>query len=120
MYFPWETKKHFELTKKLMFKLDTDFIELSIVTPFAGTPLFSMMFEDDYKHVFGKDSFKYIYETDKNISLEELIKYRKQVILEYHLRLSYILKKLFCSKITPELLFSYIKYGIRMIKNNIF
>ncbi len=118
--FPWETKKHFELTKKLMFKLDTDFIELSIVTPFAGTPLFSMMFEDDYKHVFGKDSFKYIYETDKNISLEELIKYRKQVILEYHLRLSYILKKLFCSKITPELLFSYIKYGIRMIKNNIF
>ncbi len=118
--FPWETRKHFELTKKLMFKLDTDFIELSAVTPFFGTPLFSMMFSDDCKHVLGKDSFKYIYDTDKNISLKELIKFRKNAVLQYHLRPSFILKKIFSSKNTPHLLFNYIKYGFRMIKNSIF
>lgn len=117
--FPWETKKHLDCTKKLIFKLDTDFIEVSIVTPFRGTRLYSMLEKDKTNAVLGKDSFKYVISTDKSISTEELVKYRKDLILKYHLRIKYILKKLSDEKLTLELLFNYIKYGIRLIKNHL-
>lgn len=111
--FPWENKEHLIQTKKLMFELDTDFIELSVATPFKGTSLYSMLGKD----VLGKDSFKNIASGTEFLTKEELEKFRKNVILEYHLRPKYILKKLFNKDLTPDLFFNYIKYGLRLLKN---
>ncbi len=117
--FPWETKEHIEQTKKLIFELDTDFIELSIATPFKGSELYSMVFDNlnGGEKILGKDSFKYSTMGTKFIKQDELEKYRKDIILKYHLRASYIFKKIFNKNITLSLFFNYIKYGFRLIKN---
>ncbi len=117
--FPWETKEHLEQTKKLMFELDTDFIELSIATPFKGSELYSMLYDklDNGQNVLGKDSFKYSTIGTEYLSQEELETFRKNTIIKYHLRPKYILKKLFSKDLTPVLFCNYVKYGFRMIKN---
>ena len=117
--FPWETKEYIEATKKLMFYLNTDFIELSIATPFKGSELYKMEYEDidNGKNVLGKDSFKYSTTGTKFLSAEYLEKTRKDIIFKYHTRPSYIIKKVFNRNITPEILFNYFKYGLRMLKN---
>ncbi len=102
--FDWETEKHLEDTKKLIFDLDTDFIEISIVTPFQGTSIYK-----DSK-VVGKDAFGCTVNNKLN-------NYRKKILLEYHLRPSYILKKLKDKNLKPQILINYIKYGLRLIKN---
>ena len=117
--FPWETKDHLQQTKKLMFELDTDFIELSIATPFKGSELYSMLYEklDKGEKVLGKDSFKHSTIGTTYISMEDLVKFRKDTILQYHLRLSFIFKKIFNKNLTFEVFLNYIKYGFRMLKN---
>ena len=119
--FPWETKEHLKMTEKLMFKLNTDFIELSVATPFKGSQLYSMLFNelDGGKKVLGKDSFKYMTLGTKYLTKKDLDDFRRKVLLKYHLRPSYILKKIFNKNLTPALLFNYITYGFRLIKNNI-
>lgn len=119
--FPWETKKHLKETEKLIFKLNTDFIELSIATPFKGSELYNMVYSDidNGKNVLGKDSFKYSTMGTKYLSKEELESFRKKVILKYHLRPSFIIKKLLSKKLTFEVLCNYIKYGLRLLKNNL-
>lgn len=117
--FPWETREHLEQTKKLIFELDTDFIELSLATPFKGSGLYSMLCEKKLHgdNVLGKDSFKYLTSGTDYISADELKKFRKDVLLKYHIRPSYILKKLSDKNITFDLFINYIKYGIRLLRN---
>jgi len=117
--FPWETKEHLEQTKKLMFELDTDFIELSIATPFKGSELYSMIFQDEKQGglVLGKDSFKYSTIGTKFLKQEELEKFRKDVILKYHLRPAFIFKKIFNKNLTLPVFLNYIKYGLRLLYN---
>ena len=117
--FPWETKEHIEDTRKLIFDLDTDFIELSIATPFKGSELYKMVYHDidEGKSVLGKDSFKYSTIGTKFVSQEYLEKTRKDILLKYHTRPSFIIKKLFNKKLTFAVLCNYFKYGIRMLKN---
>lgn len=117
--FPWENRKHLEMTKKLIFELDTDFIELSIATPFKGSELYSMLYEklENGKKVLGKDSFKYSTIGTDFLSIDDLQKFRKDVLMKYHLRPSYIFKKIFNKDLTLSLFFNYIKYGFRLIKN---
>ena len=117
--FPWEDKEHLMQTRKLIFELDTDFIELSIATPFKGSELYSMLYEklENGEKVLGKDSFKYSTFGTDFLSVEELQAFRKDVLFKYHLRLSYILKKLFNKNITPQLFCNYVKYGFRLLKN---
>ncbi|MBQ9245576.1 radical SAM protein [bacterium] len=119
--FPWETEEHINATKDLLFKLDTDFIELSIATPFKGSELYKMVYHeiDDGKSVLGKDSFKYSTIGTKYLSQEYLEKTRKKIILEYHTRPSFIIKKLFNKKLTFSVLCNYFKYGMRIIKNSL-
>ena len=117
--FPWENKENLEQTKKLIFELNTDFIELSIATPFKGSELYSMLYEclEKGEKVLGKDSFKYSTLGTDYLTMEELQKFRKDVILKYHLRPKYILKKLLNKDLTISLFCNYIKYGFRLLKN---
>ncbi len=120
--FPWETKEHLEDTKKLMFRLDTDFVELSVATPFKGSKLYEMIYghNEDGERVLGKDSFKYTTSGTKYLSAEYLRKFRKNTLLLYHLRPGFIIKKLISKDLTFGILCNYIKYGFKMIKNTIF
>ena len=115
--FPWETKQHLEETKKLMFELDADFIELSIAVPFKGSRLYEMT--GSTSDVLGKDSFKNTAAVSKYLTKKELETFRKRVLIEYHLRPEYILNKLFDKTLTPALFFNYVKYGLRLLKNNL-
>lgn len=117
--FPWETKEHLEETRKLIFEANTDFIELSVATPFKGSELYSMLYEklQNGEKVLGKDSFKYSTTGTEFLSVEELRNFRKDVLIKYHLRLSYIFKKIFNRNITPTLFANYVKYGFRLLKN---
>ena len=117
--FPWENKENLEQTKKLIFELNTDFIELSIATPFKGSELYSMLYErlEKGEKVLGKDSFKYLTLGTDYLTIEELQNFRKDVILKYHLRPKYILKKLLNKDLTLSLFCNYIKYGFRLLKN---
>lgn len=98
----------------MLFVLDTDFIELSIATPFKGSELYYMLLDKTHKgkDVLGKDFFKYSTIGTENLTLKELTQFRKSVLLKYHLRLSFIFKKL-----TFDVLKNYIKYGFRLIFN---
>lgn len=117
--FPWEKFEHLKETEKLIFELDTDFMELSVVTPFKGSELYSVIsshFGENFQ-ILGKDSFKNLTTGTEFLSKDDLIKFRKRVILKYHLRPSFLIKKLFSKDITFSLLKNYILYGIRLLKN---
>ena len=112
--FPFEKQEDLDKTKKMIFDLDTDFIELSILIPFYGTELYSMINPNE---ILGKDSFKNAVSCSKEFSLEELQSFRKNIILKYHLRLKYILKKIFNKNISLSLFKNYVLYGFRLLKN---
>jgi wyosine [tRNA(Phe)-imidazoG37] synthetase (radical SAM superfamily) len=113
--FPFENEKHLKQTQKLIFDLNTDFIEISIVTPFYGSELYSMLNIND--EVFGKDSFKENISCSKILTIKQLQDYRKKIILKYHLRFKYILGRIFNKNTNFSLLKNYIVYGFRLIKN---
>ncbi len=118
--FPWESKKHLNETKKLIFKIDADYIELSIVTPFKGTEIYEYVTTKEglkKDAMLGKDSFKISTTGTEFLSIKQLRNFRKNVILKYHLRPSYIFKKLTDKNLTLKLLLNYTKYGLRLLKN---
>ena len=117
--FPWENKKDLLDTKKLIFDNDADFIELHIATPFYGTELYDIAKAEKLidESVLGRDYFNAPSIGTKYLSIEQLQKFRNDVILQYHLRPSYIIKKLFFALNNPTILFSYFYYGIKLIKN---
>lgn len=119
--FPWEDFSHFELTKKAMFKNDTDFIELHIATPFIGTEFYNMLKETGRisDEVYGKSHFDCTNSININLNPKDVEKFRQKTVLEYYLRPSYIFKKISKSLSKPKILFNYFKYGIRLLKNSI-
>ncbi len=119
--FPWETKQDIEQTKKAMFKNNTDFIELHIATPFAGTELYNMLYSQNKIHneIYGKNHFTCIDTFDTDLTPAYVEDFRRKAVLEYYLRPKYILSKVVNSIKTPKILMNYIKYGLRLVKNSI-
>ena len=112
--FEWENRNHLNLTRKLIFELNADFIEISVVVPFINSEIYNSKFDN---YILGKDSYKNILSSSSYISKEELEQFRKDVIFSYHFRFSYIMKKLFRKKISWDLFKNYVKYAIRILKN---
>ena len=109
-----------EETKRHIFDIDADYIEISIVVPFEGTPIYEEFTKGnsvDIK-VLGSDSYNHIYKNYSKISSEQLQKFRKQTLFKYYTRPKYIIKKLAKVKSFGVLL-NYFKYGLRMIKNTL-
>lgn len=117
--FPWENIEHLKDTKKLMFELDTEFVELHIALPFLGTPLHEIARKDELidQQVLGKDYFNAPTLGTKFLNIKELEDFRKKTLLEYHIRPSYIFKKLKDALGNPKVLVNYYTFGIRLIKN---
>lgn len=119
--FPWEKKENLRQTADLMFAIDADFIELHIATPFYGTGLYEMAKEEGLidESVLGKDYFNAPTIGTKYLSIEEVERFRKKVILKYHLRPSYILRKLWHAAFKPRILKNYFVFGLKLIKNTL-
>ena len=115
---PWEEHVHLADTKKHIFEIDADFIEVHIAVPYYGTELFNQAKEANVldKTVIGKDYFNSPTLGTKFISMNEIVRFRKQILLSYHLRPSFILKKVFGAIGSPKILMNYVKFGFRLIK----
>lgn len=119
--FPIEDEEYLKKFKKHIFKINADYIEISIVIPFPNTPIYEEIIKQDSNipDVIGCDSYDKIYQKYCKLPPEKLLKFRKNILLNYYLRPSYIIKKI--SKIhSKEVFLNYFKYGMRLIKNLIF
>lgn len=117
--FPWETKQHIKDTEKLIFELNCDFLEIHMALPYYGSQFYELCKQERVleNSSIGTDYFHSSTKGTKYLSNKELLKIRKHIILKYHLRPSYILKKLKQSKLNIKILKNYFKFGIRLILN---
>ena len=117
--FPWETMADLKKTKDLIFKNNADFIEIHLAIPYYGTPLSQIALESGLikQDILGNDYFNSPCISTNSLSIEEIQKYRKNLLLSYYLRPSYIIKKCFSALKKPIVLKNYLIYGIRLIKN---
>ena len=118
--FPWETEEHILQTKKHIFEINADYIEIAIIVPFLNTPIYNGLKNGniDLPDVTGHDSFNNIYKNCGKIPAEKLLAFRKNTLLQYYTRPSYIIKKL--SEINSFPVFmNYVKYGFRVLKNSL-
>ena len=116
--FPWEDEKSLEATRRHIWNINADYIEISIVVPFTGTPIFEEYVKNKKQNIeiLGRDSYKNICKNFAKLSCEQLQSFRKQTLFQYYIRPQYIIKKLMSIK-SFGILFNYLKYGLRMIKN---
>ncbi|MBQ8969719.1 MAG: radical SAM protein [Lachnospiraceae bacterium] len=117
--FPWETKAHIMQTKKLIMKADPDFIEVTIALPFYGTPLYEVCKDNDLlaESVLGSDFFHSSMKGTKYLTVDELMKLRRDILLSFYLRPKYILKKMGETVTHPGIFVNYAKYGIKLVVN---
>ena len=117
--FPWETKEHILQTKKLIMKADPDFIEITIALPFYGTPLYETCKEHNLlaENVLGSDFFHSSMTGTMHLSLEEVMKLRRNILLSFYLRPKYIFKKMGECITKPGVFLNYCKYGIKLVVN---
>ena len=120
--FPWETKEDIKQTEKFIHKLNPDFIEIHIAMPYYGTELYQYCV--DYNTLsdlaWGNDYYAPNTIGTSSVSLDEVIKIKKQMQLRFHLRPIYILKT-FKQRITSFTEFkNYAHHAIKLIKKNLF
>ena len=117
--FPWENKEHIKATKKLIMKANPDFIEVKMALPFYGTELYDAAKEFNLlaESPLGSDFFHSAMKGTKYLSQEEVEKMRKNILLSFYLRPSYILKKMGECVKHPSVFVNYVKYGLKMVFN---
>lgn len=115
---PWDSDKTLSETREFIFKSGIDFIEISVAIPLENTVLYDMVAKkyspDKY---FGLDPYKKTTSVSENLTAEELSKFRKDILISYYSRPSYIWQKLFAEKLTFGLFCNYVKHGIKLLKN---
>jgi short-subunit dehydrogenase/radical SAM superfamily enzyme YgiQ (UPF0313 family) len=118
---PWETREHLEATRKHIFELDNDFLELHIAIPYYGTRLNEIAREEGLLPgtVLGKDYFNAPTVGTASLSMEEIEAFRKKTLLDFHLRPSYIGRKLLQAGGNPKILANYARFGLRLLKNTL-
>lgn len=117
--FPWEDKPHIMETKKLIMQASPDFIEITIALPFYGTPLYETCKENNLlaESVLGSDFFHSSMTGTMHLSVDELMKLRRNILLSFYLRPVYILKKMGQCVTHPSVFINYCKYGIKLVVN---
>ncbi len=117
--FPWETREHILQTKKLVMETNPDFIEVTIALPFYGTPMYETCRDNNLleKSVLGSDFFHSSTVGTMHLTLDEVMKLRKNILLSFYLRPSYILKKMSECVTQPGVFVQYVKYGLKLIIN---
>ena len=93
--FPWEKKSHIMDTKKMIYNLDCDFLEVHIALPYYGSEFYEICKNENVlnDNVIGTDYFHSSTKGTKYLSNKELLHFRKQILLGYHIRPKYIIRK---------------------------
>ena len=119
--FPWENDKHLQATKEFIFELDPDFLEIFIAYPYYGTRLYQLCLDDDLisQDVYGGDFFTTQQVRTKYLSNCELVRFRKKVLTKFYLRPRYLFRKFVRAATHPRIVFNYIKFGFRLIRNTV-
>lgn len=117
--FPWETKEDILKTKELVFQTNPDFIEVTIALPFYGTPMYETCKKEKLleKSVLGSDFFHSSTKGTMHLTLDEVMKLRKKILLGFYLRPAYICRKLRECILHPGIFVQYVKYGIKLVVN---
>ena len=120
--FPWETKADILQTKRMIEKIDPDFIEVHVAMPYYGTELYSIALEQG---VLTSDGFGYDYyepntKGTKTLSLEEVLELKKKILLSFYVRPQYICRKMGQAITQPKVLLNYCRYGLKLVKKNLF
>ncbi len=117
--FPWETKEDILLTKKLVLENDPDFIEVTIALPFYGTPMYETCKKEGLlaKSVLGSDFFHSSTKGTMHLTIDEVMKLRKDILLSFYLRPQYILRKMKECITQPSVFVQYVKYGLKLVVN---
>ena len=117
--FPWENKSHILETKKLIMQADPDFIEVTVALPFYGTPLYDTCKENDLlaESVLGSDFFHSSMKGTMYLTMDEVMKLRRNILLSFYLRPKYILRKMGECITKPGVFINYCKYGIKLVVN---
>lgn len=113
---PDETLHDIRMTEKLIFELMPDFIAVSIICPFPGTEIFSMMVKNKqlqepmdwsaFTFMNNKPAFKKL----NNISADQLISLQKKIIRKYYSSFSYIKNQILKIRSLGECLY-FLKLG---------
>jgi anaerobic magnesium-protoporphyrin IX monomethyl ester cyclase len=116
---PWEKTSNIEETKKHIYELDCEFLELHIAVPYFGTNLYAEINKENLLDdtPLGKDYFNKPTKGTKFLTSSELSSFRKSLLFKYHARPSYIGKKILYGANDIRKLKNYFKYGSKLIKN---
>ncbi|MGE0093803.1 MAG: radical SAM protein [Alphaproteobacteria bacterium] len=117
---PWEDHSHLEATARHIYDIDADFIELHIAVPYYGTELYHIAKKAGVlaDTVIGKDYFHAATTGTLHLTPGELVEFRRKLLLGYHLRPGYLLRKLRDAVKHPTVLYNYARFGGRLIVNN--
>jgi len=115
--FPWDNRETIAETKRLLLRVNPDFIEVNVPYPLRGTELYEIA---DKHNLFVSKSFRdfsHINPILRTFSLEaeEVSRLRKDLLFSFYCRGDYILNKLKDIK-HPKVFFNYAKWGCRLIK----
>ena len=120
--FPWETKEMISETERVIRQIDPDFIELHVAMPYYGTGLYE---ECAAYGVLNDSGFGHDYYSPNTtgtayLSHEEVEALKKKILLRFYLRPAYIAKKMMGAVRRPRIMGSYVRYGVRLVKKNLF
>ncbi len=121
---PWEGMPHLQATRKLMFEMNPDFIELHLAVPYEGTAYYEMAIAEGLlpsgQTTVGRGHFSDTIGT-KYLSARELVSFKQRTLLAFYLRPSFIVKKIAeALLVNPRILLKYALYGIRIVRVNLF
>jgi len=118
--FPWEDRQDILRTIEFSKKLPSDFVEFHIATPYYGTELYDIMKKENliFEDLEGHNYFSNPLGGTKYLTREDIINLRKKALLSFYLRPNFILRTLLTQN--PKTIKNYIKYGFKLIKNNLF
>jgi len=117
--FPWENETHLVQTRKHIFKLKPEYLEVHIALPYWGTHLHELYSQTGALEdcPADTDSFESNITGTRALPIEKLRKYRKRILLGYYLRPQYVYTKLVPTFRNPRAFVGYISYGWRLIWN---
>ena len=119
---PWENFSHLNDTKKLIYKINSDFIEIHIAVPYYGTPLYKLAKEEGLieDSTLGKDYFNSPTIGTKYLTMNQIEEFKRQVLLSYHLRPKYIMNRMIEASKNYKIFLNYSKYGLKLLSKNLF
>lgn len=118
---PWENWEHLQDTEKHIYQLKPDFLEIHLAVPYSGTELYEISKKEGVidENVLGKDYFNEPMIGTKYISINNLQKFRRKIILNYHFSPHYMLRRFNDIFVKPKVLKSYFTFGVKLLKKNL-